>query len=358
MTAAPSARREPAPTLAGLADDFEGAARAAGGASDLHLAIAGGHVHVRFAGARATEALSPAFAHLARSDGASPALTLHVWDSETAGTARPAFAPPRAADAEASNDGTGASHFYEEAGFRALHQSASDSLSVLSKDGRTGWFWVPDAAALPYWDYTAPFRHLLSWWLAERGCRHVHGGAVGTEEGGVLLVGRGGSGKSTSSLASLSHDRLRYAGDDYVAVGGDGTPHVHSLYCSGKVHHHDLHRLPHLAPALANRDRDDEKAVFYVASSFPGRTIAGFPLRAIVLPRVTERRAARAVPATHAAALAALAPSTIFQLHPPAREALAQMAELVRTVPTFALELGSDVETIPDELERLLAEVA
>ena len=66
---------------------------------------------------------------------------------------------------------------------------------------------------------------------------------------------------------------------------------------------------------------------------------------------------ARALPGTQAAALAALAPSTIFQLHPPAREALAQMAELVRTVPTFSLELGADVETIPGELLRLLEEV-
>jgi hypothetical protein len=63
------------------------------------------------------------------------------------------------------------------------------------------------------------------------------------------------------------------------------------------------------------------------------------------------------VPATHAAALTALAPSTIFQLHPPAPEALAQMAQLVRTVPTFVLELGTEVETIPNELVRLLERI-
>jgi hypothetical protein len=69
---------------------------------------------------------------------------------------------------------------------------------------------------------------------------------------------------------------------------------------------------------------------------------------------VTRRHTARAVPTTPGAALAALAPSTIFQLHPPDPEAVAQMAVIVRAVPAFVLELGTEVETIPDELVRIL----
>lgn len=355
MSHTATARPGSAPTPASLDDDFEQAARAAGGAVDLRLAIAGSAVRIRFAGATAAEALSPAFAHLEARESDPPSLTLHVWDS-TAGTDRPAFLAGRPAEPGTAT-GVGASYLYDEPGFRALHQPSSDVLGVLSSDADTGWFWMPDARALPYWEYTAPFRHVLSWWLDARGCRQVHGGAVGTATGGVLLVGPGGSGKSTTALSSLLDERLRYAGDDYVAVGGGREPVVHSLYCSGKVHRSDLHRLPHLEPALADHVREDEKAVFYVAAAFPGRATAGFPLRAIVLPRVTDRRTPRVLAGTHAAALAALAPSTIFQLHPPAREALARMAVLVRTVPTFVLELGADVEAIPGELVRLLERI-
>jgi len=344
VSRAATAPAGPASTLAGLHDDFERAARAAGGAVDLRLRIAARPVRIRFAGEAAAEALRPAFAHLEAPEAEPPALTLHVWDSE-----RPTFAPPRGVEADAGTAGTGPSYYSEGEDFRALHQPASDVVSVLSAEADRGWFWMPDATALPYWDYTAPFRHLLSWWLDAEGFRHVHGGAVGTADGGVLIVGPGGSGKSTTALASLLDERLRYAGDDYVAVGSGPAPVVHSLYCSGKVHPEDLHRLPHLEPLLADGKPLDEKAVFYVESA-----IAGFPLRAIVVPRVTDRRAARALPGTQAAALAALAPSTIFQLHPPAREALAQMAQLVRRVPTYVLELGTDVETIPTELLRLL----
>jgi hypothetical protein len=350
-----AARIGPGPSLAGLQDDFERAALAAGGAVERRLTLAEGAVHLRFAGADAAEALGAAFAHLETDDAAPPSLTLHVWDFATASAPRPVAVPRRDADAELK--GAGPSYFFDEDGFRALHQPAADVLSVLSADADLGWFWMPDATALPYWDYTAPFRHLLSWWLEAVGFRQVHGGAVGTADGGVLIVGPSGSGKSMTTLASLLDERFRYAGDDYVAVGGDGEPVVQSLYCSAKVHRADVHRLPFLPSALAAKSGADEKAAFYVASTLPGRCVAGFPLRAIVLPRVTGGGAARVTPGTHAAALAALAPSTIFQLHPPARHALAELADLVRSVPTFVLELGADVETIPGELVRVLEQV-
>jgi len=337
------------PTLTRLHDDFERAVDAAGQRVDVNLRIAGRPVSIRFAGNTAADALTPAFAHLEADELEPPALTLSVWDG-----VRPDFAAEP--DAGASTSGAGPSYYTEEDEFRALRQPA-DALSVLTAAADRGWFWMPDAQRLPYWDYTAPFRHLLSWWLDACGLCQVHAGAVGTEDGGVLLVGAGGSGKSTSALACLLDERLFYAGDDYVAVDARDACAVYSLYCSGKVHVDDLHRLPHLEPALADRVRPDEKSVFYVDHAFPGRATAGFPLRAIVVPRVTDRRAARALPLSQAAALAALAPSTIFQLHPPAANALAYMGELVRKVPTFVLELGSDVETIPAELVRLLEQV-
>ena len=341
----------------GLQEDFGRAARAAGGTTERWFALAGRAVCLRFAGSAAAEALGAAFRHLdsARADRA--ALTLHVWDSGTADVPRPAFAPPRPATWQAEASGAGASYFFEGDGFRALHQPPTDALSVLNARGDTGWFWVPDATALPYWEYTAPFRHVLNWWLGANGLCYVHGGAVGTESGGVVLVGPGGSGKSTAALSVLADERLRFAGDDYVAIGRDGEPAVYSLYCFAKVNRADTDRLPHLEPALASDAPVNAKLVVDVRAMFPDRSIRTFPLRAVVVPRVTGRPAARVLPGRQAEALRALAPSTIFQLHPPAPQALAQMAELIRTVPTFILELGPEAGTIPGTLARLLEEL-
>ena len=193
--------------------------------------------------------------------------------------------------------------------------------------------------------------------MASRGHQQVHSGAVGLPEGGVLLVGKGGSGKSTSSLISLTSE-LRYAGDDYTMVSLEPQPTVHSLYSSGKVHADNLSRLPHLVPALSNGTLlNSEKGVVYVNEHFPDRTIAEFPLLAIVLPTITGRAETRTVPTSRAAALAALAPSTVFQLHTAGADALQYMGRLVRKVPAFVLELGTDVNDVPRVLLELLEEL-
>jgi hypothetical protein len=73
-----------------------------------------------------------------------------------------------------------------------------------------------------------------------------------------------------------------------------------------------------------------------------------------VLPTITGGPRTRAVPASRAAALTALAPSTVFQLHTAGSEALQYMAQLVRRVPAYVLELGSDVPEIPGVILDLL----
>lgn len=343
-------------TLSGLQESFKEAEDAGGGAVEHRFTIAGSSVSVRFASEAAAELLTPALAHLDPGDD-SPTLTVYAWDGATTSTGRPAFVPLQSKDGVRPDaTGPGVSYHYDDASFQALHQPGPDVLSVLSARSDVGWFWTADIRRLPHWDYAAPFRHLLSWWLGAQGCQHVHGGAVGTPAGGALLVGRGGSGKSTSALATLVDPRLRYAGDDYVALRGGSSPYVHSLYCSGKVHPADLERLPHLRAAVANNDRlEDEKAVLHVQTAFPDAPIAGFPLRAILMPRVTERPYARVLEATHAAALSALAPSTILQRRPPAREALSELAGVVQRVPAYVLEVGSDASTIPDAILEVLA---
>jgi hypothetical protein len=82
--------------------------------------------------------------------------------------------------------------------------------------------------------------------------------------------------------------------------------------------------------------------------------IEGFPLRAIVMPTITGKTHTRVQPASRAAALAALAPSTVFQLHTAGAEALEYMARLVRDVPAYVLELGANVSDIPHVLLELL----
>jgi hypothetical protein len=309
--------------------------------------VAGSRVSLRFASDALRERLAPAFAHLVAPPGERPELTVHLWDSASTGM-EPPPRPPAAED-----EAAGALYHFDEPPLRGAYQAAFQALSVLDSEAGVAWYWIANALDLPSWEQACPIRQILFWWLAPRGYLQVHGAAVGRPEGGVLIVGPAGSGKSTTALACLGSDLL-YAGDDYVAVALEPSPRVASLYNSGKLDPAHLRdRLPGLLP---NADRlDDEKAILYAERHFPQQTTSGFPLVALLVPAVhTDLRGPRVVPASRAAAFAALGPSTMFQLHTAGRAELATLSSLVARLPCYALEVGSDLTAVPETISDLL----
>jgi hypothetical protein len=323
-------------------------AQVAAPVEEYSFRMGGHHVRLRFAGPGVVPSVVPAFAHLTAASAGEPELVVDIWDSASAGT------PPPARPEVDPESAIGAFYYFEDPPARGVFQPGIQALSLVDLGTDRAWYWVADPAALPYWERAAPIRQILHWWMATRGHQQVHSGAVGTPDGGVLLVGKGGSGKSTCALVSLVSE-LRYAGDDYTMVSVEPLPWVHSMFSSGKVDPENLWRVPHLEPALSNAEYlATEKAVVFVDQHFSDRPIDGFPLRAIVLPTITGGPHTRAIPTSPAAALAALAPSTVFQLHTAGGEALRYMARLVREVPAYVLELGVEVSEIPGVILALL----
>jgi hypothetical protein len=337
-----------------LASSFAAAADASGGVTDNGYAIAGAPVLLRFASPALRRSLAPAFAHLAQplaADAHAFSLTVNLWDSATTG------APPPDRPAVPEDAAAGALYHFNEAPLRAAYQPGLETLSVFDADAGVAWHWVADAAEQPYWDQACPIRQILSWWLATRGSLQLHGAAVGTASGGVLLVGKGGSGKSTTALSTLG-SRLRYAGDDYVAASVDPEPRIHSLYNTGKLEPQHLHELlPHLLPLVTNAEQlEDEKAVIYVEQHFPEQTTDGFPLSSILVPTIRPlQREPQIVTTSRAAAFGALAPSTMLQLHTADSHVWSAMSRLVSRVPCFGLELGSDIAAVPGLIDDFLA---
>ncbi len=232
-----------------------------GTAVDQVLHVAGVAVRLRISGPGLAEVLVPALAHHPRTpvaDGFD--VEIRCWDAGGHAEARPWF-PESALDGGTS----GAARIDAERRgphLRIRYQPDERALSLYDPARALALFCVDDPAALPYWEHGAPLRALFHWLMEDRGRCLVHAAAVGRSDGGLLIVGRGGSGKSTTALSCLGHDlggagtRLSYLSDDYGIVEpspGPGQPaRAHSLYSSAKLHHDQVTRLPHLSTWVTN----------------------------------------------------------------------------------------------------------
>ena len=331
-------------------EHFEHATRACGTAHRCYRI--GGHiVRLQFAGPALVPFVAPALSHLEAEAGEAAALTVCIWDTASTGTDAPVL-PSWWWDGSTGRGPVQAYH-----GDRLHTAVHASTLSMLDAATDTGLCCVGDVAQLTCSETGSPLLRILHWWMRGRDLQLVHGGAVGNEDGGVILAGRGGSGKSTTSLLALTSDLL-YAADDYCLVSTVPSPRVHSLYCSGKVDARDISRFPLLAPALSNADRlPGEKALFMLHDRFAARLSTGFPIRAVVVPRVTGRRDTTLTRVAGSVALLALAPSTIFQLPGAGAPALRQLARLTSQVPSYVLETGTDLAQIPQRIINLLADI-
>jgi hypothetical protein len=321
------------------------------GSVERSYIIGGYRIRLSFSG-EALLSLTRALEHLAAADDHStPDLTICLWDSESTGQ-RMIPRPWHESDFLAR----GVIQGYNTERIYTAFQHGSGAVSVLDQERSLAVFWAPESK-LPYWEYGSPLRTVLHWWLLSKGLQLVHAAAVGNSTGGVLIGGKGGSGKSTTALACLESN-LSYIGDDYTLLGFDSGPVVHSLYNSAKLNSDHVQRFPALLPKIANTERlADEKALLFVNEHYPLKVATRLPVRAILIPRVTGLAETSLKRVSVAMALAALAPSTIFQLPRAGNEALKFLATFARGLPCFSLEAGTDLSTIPRLIEGLLAEI-
>lgn len=330
-------------------ESFQRAADACGGSIEHTYLIGGCAVRLCFAGPALVPSITPALAHVSADPYGCPELTVFLWDSTSSGVKMPP--PPWGRDCYGPK---GEIRGYNNDRFRTIVQMDSGILSFIDFETKRALYWIHDARDIPSYENGAPLLRIFNAWTMKRGFQLVHGGAVGVSNGGVLLAGRGGSGKSTTALQCL-HRGFHYAGDDYVLLKVDDAPVVYSLYCTGKVHSDNLKRLGFLLPLVSNKEKiNTEKALFFLHDRYPYTIRTSFPVRAIVVPCISGRPDSRLKPVSRSVGLKALAPSTLFQLPGTGGETFRLLAEFTRRVPCYLLELGSDPSPVPHLIEQAL----
>jgi hypothetical protein len=239
----------------------------------------------------------------------------------------------------------------------AIFDPGGSVLSVVDRTRGRAWAVKIDEGSYPFWEVGAPLRFILHDHFSRHGLQVVHAAAVGDDRGALLVVGKGGSGKSSTALAAAAHG-LRYLGDDYCLVDPAGGA-VHTLYGTGKlVGAADVDRLPAYRGRSFNADSFERggsgKGVFLVDEVCRGSLTASRQLRAIVLPRIAPDPASRGRAGSRGDALAAIFPSTVGQLPGAGPNDARNVERLVSNLPAFELQVGSDPRGAADAIREIL----
>jgi hypothetical protein len=299
-------------------------------------------LRVLFASRALASALTPPLARLLAPAAGAPVATIHVWD--TASTAIEPPPIPVAVAGDARDDR-----------FRVEYRTGA--ISLFDSFERTGYFWFADPAQIDWYERAEPLRAAIHWALTTDRRYLAHASGVGDERGAVVLTGKGGAGKTTTTLASIDAG-LSFVSDNYVLLSLErDQPVVHGIYGNAKLWPQTLKQLPGLRPCVVSWDvAPDEKLVVDIARHRPESLATGLPVRAVVVPVVAGDGAGRIARCSPLEALLALAPTTVLQL-PRTGFGLEGMSELLRSVPTYQLELGGDVMEGPRLLSKLLDEL-
>ena len=332
----------PATLLLRLRHAFEHAADR----RDIDLTVVGAPVSLRIAGTGLRQALMPSLQGLVGTTGGAPRLIIHAWSG---GEPFPELRAGFAAHPDKIS-------MINEPPLHLQYNPEGSILSCIDTARGEAYYHVPDPAVLPDYEVCTPMRMLFNWHSNAVGALMVHAAAVGVDGLGVLIVGRSGAGKSTTSLQCLVQG-MDYLGDDYVAVSRDAAPLAHQLYRGCKVMDDAFDRLPELRKRVLMRNPERNKSVV-ILDETAGRLVPSLQIVAIVRPRIAHAEVTGFAPLPPLQAVTEFAVSTILQMPEVGGFMLRELTALCKRVPTFEMALGRDPAEIAGALRRLIRETS
>lgn len=319
------------------------------GIEDHFFRIADTTICLRFAGQRMVSLLVSALEHLRIEPIGTTDFTFCAWDTESTGVNM--VRPSCRWDAFTNR---GDIWGFNSRRIRSAFHWVENSVNLMNLDTGTGIYWLQSADNTPFWVNASPLRTLMHWCMESRNRQLMHAAAVGTDNGAVLITGRGGVGKSTTALASLRAG-LSYIGDDYLVVGLDPEPTAFSLYSTAKLNADNIEKLPDFRPFITNEHAlDEEKAIMFLHPHFADRLRADMPIRAILVPRVQDRIDTGFSPIDEMTVRRAASGTTMSQLPHAGRYTHEYLDRLCRSVPSLRVDLGRDLKQIPVAIAELL----
>lgn len=304
---------------------------------------------LQFAGEALVDFLTPALQHLEIDPPEKSDFTICIWDSISTHT--PPMKLPWKEDAYAVR---GNVIGYNNERVHTVFDSQMKILQVFDRERSLALYWIEDLNRAPWWIGASPLLFILHWWMSARGHQVTHAAAVGHPEGGVLLAGKGGAGKSTTSLSCMKAG-MKYVSEDYCLLSEAPNIRAYSLYNSAKIGDKTLSFFPALGQYIENRDRPKEdKALFFHYKFQPENILASFPLKALITLKIVEARDSYLEPIGPYEAVASLSASTLWQLSHAGPAVFNHLKKVAQSLPCYVLHLGSDLAQSPQLIGKLL----
>jgi hypothetical protein len=274
---------------------------------------------------------------LAAADGLRE-LVVHVCDGDLPGAAGrrppPGFHRVRGAD-----------HFVSVT-------DGPSTFDALRGADRCALSWIDDVAHEPPYLRFRPLAEIFSAWFPTQGMVLLHAAAVGDDDGAVLLVGNGGSGKSTTAV-SCSRAGLGFLADDFCILEPGPVPRVHSIYRSAKLRRDSARVVAAVEPAASPVADGDHYFLVDEAD-----TVVSAPVRAIVaVSPAVDTDAPRLRRVSDDDALPSFFP-TALKIPSGGEDAyrlwLRAAHGLARSIATYALELTWDTARVVELVHDVL----
>jgi len=206
---------------------------------------------------------------------------------------------------------------------------------------------------LPHWERAAPLRSAINWILRQQDIHLLHAAAVSDTNGGALLLGAGGAGKSSASLRCYQAG-MTYLGDDLCAIQAGAMPRVFNVYGTAKTVWSDLEKFQDLHTLLISQ-ANSLKAIYALNQAPTCRIGTSSELRVLLLldrsqPAGTVRRA------NPAKAVAIAASTTASFLPGSGRPMLSALADIARRLPVLSISLGEEPQQAAALVRRAIRE--
>ena len=319
---------------------------------EFRIVLAGRQTHFRLLGQRLRTCMEVPFRHLqvGATPSVPPALTIDIWDAAECGIDCKLGSDRNDLDQhpilKKSDDG------------RFFSYQLQHSLICLDRTDNAMVGKVSSAEALSLYQLGRPLHVPLSLWHKSQGIPLIHAGLVSKDRRGAIMVGAGGSGKSTCAI-TCALAGFNYLSDDLVGleITGDSNYIGHSLYNSTYLEPDHLERFPSLKVRALPCKYPYEKKPLVLLSQVPTiEFMSACRIHAILLPRVTANPTSSFREVSRGEALLALAPTSLLVGdRSSGREGFEKLASLVEGAPCYRLEIGTRLSDIPRAVANVLA---